>query len=120
MNTAALSELGLLRRNETGQVFEEPWQALAFAIVVRLQGDGHFSWQEWTARLGGELKQAGPGDRAEDYYQHWLDALERLVQDEAMLGAADLKDRLQYLREHPVPHDHVAKREPVFVSKASG
>jgi nitrile hydratase accessory protein len=71
-----------LPRDDGGPVFAEPWQAIAFALAVRLSAEGHFTWQEWAATLAGELKRAAESGALHDgsrYYHHWLAALERLV-----------------------------------------
>jgi nitrile hydratase accessory protein len=63
-------------------VFAEPWQAQAFALAVKLSEHGHFTWKEWAAALGEELKAAaarGEPDDGSHYYEHWLATLERLV-----------------------------------------
>jgi hypothetical protein len=39
-------------------VFEEPWQAQIFALVVRLHEQGLFSWPEWSGTLSEVLAQA--------------------------------------------------------------
>ena len=65
-----------------GPVFDEPWQAQAFALVVKLSEQGHFTWKEWAAALAHELQAAasrGEPDDGSRYYEHWLAALERLV-----------------------------------------
>jgi nitrile hydratase accessory protein len=70
-------------------VFAEPWQAQAFAMAVQLSEAGRFTWTEWAAALGAELKAAaerGEPDDGSHYYEHWLAALERLV---ARKGLAD-------------------------------
>lgn len=77
-----LAVLPSLPRHEGGPVFDEPWQAQAFALAVRLSAQGHFTWKEWAAALADELKAAadrGEPDDGSHYYQHWLAALERLV-----------------------------------------
>ncbi len=33
-------------RDHEGPVFDEPWEARAFAIVVKLFEDGHYTWPE--------------------------------------------------------------------------
>jgi nitrile hydratase accessory protein len=71
-----------LPRDEGGPVFAEPWQAQAFALAVRLSAQGHFTWKDWAAALGDELRTAadrGEPDDGSRYYHHWLAALERLV-----------------------------------------
>jgi nitrile hydratase accessory protein len=68
--------------NETSRVFAEPWQAQAFALAVQLSARGHFSWSEWSAALGEELRAnacSAVGDPESNYYRCWVTALERLI-----------------------------------------
>jgi nitrile hydratase accessory protein len=77
-----LAALPRLPHDEDGPTFAEPWQASAFALAVRLSAQGHFTWNEWAATLGDELKLAAARGEANDgsrYYHCWLTALERLV-----------------------------------------
>ena len=72
-----------------GPVFKEPWEAQAFAMTLSLHERGLFTWPEWAATLGAEIKRAqaaGDPDTGETYYRHWLNALERLVSEK---GVAD-------------------------------
>ena len=46
-----------------GPVFQEPWQAIAFALAVHLSERGVIPWPEWSAALGREI-QAAAGDPA--------------------------------------------------------
>src|SRR2546428_8767197 len=65
-----------------GRVFREPWEAQAFAMTLALHARGLFTWPEWAAMLGEEIKRAqaaGDPDTGETYYRHWLNALERIV-----------------------------------------
>jgi len=76
-------------RDDDGPVFREPWEAQAFALALSLHERGVFSWTEWAATLGDEIRKAqaaGDPDTGETYYHHWLAALERLV---AAKGVAD-------------------------------
>ena len=62
--------------------FDEPWQAEALALSMALMQAGRFSSAEWTASLGSAIKRAqaaGDRDDGSSYYDHVLDALERLV-----------------------------------------
>ena len=82
--------------DEGGPVFAEPWQAQAFALAVKLSEQGHFTWKEWTTTLAGELAAAatrGEPDDGSHYYDHWLAALEHLVQAKGLLDHAALADR---------------------------
>src|SRR5262249_37931718 len=77
-------------------VFDEPWQAQAFALAVKLSEQGHFTWKEWAAALANELKAAasrGESDDGSQYYEHWLAALERLVASKGLASPAALSLR---------------------------
>jgi nitrile hydratase accessory protein len=76
-------------RDDDGPVFRAPWEAEAFALAVSLNARGLFTWKEWAAMLGEEIKKAqaaGDPDTGETYYHHWLATLERIV---AAKGLAD-------------------------------
>ena len=59
--------------------FSAPWEAQAFAIAVELHKRGNFKWSEFSDALSKELLAAGSNQTGEDYYQHWLTALEKLA-----------------------------------------
>ena len=91
-----------------GPVFKEPWQAQAFAMALALHERRLFTWPEWAATLGDEIKRAqaaGDPDTGETYYHHWLNALERLVAEKK------LTDRVTLARYHDAWH-HAADRTP--------
>jgi nitrile hydratase accessory protein len=76
-----------------GPVFREPWEAQAFAMALALHARGLFTWPEWAATLGAEIKKAqaaGDPDTGETYYRHWLATLERLVAEKGATDAATL------------------------------
>ena len=76
-------------RNAEDPVFRAPWEAEAFALALALHERGLFTWTEWAATLGEEIKKAqaaGDPDTGETYYHHWLNALEHIV---AAKGLAD-------------------------------
>ena len=94
--------------NVEGPVFHEPWEAQAFAMTLALHARGLFTWPEWAATLGAEIKraqEAGDPDTGETYYRHWLKALERLVAEK---GIADEKTLARYYNAW----DHAADRTP--------
>ena len=68
-------------------MFREPWEAQAFAMALALHERGLFTWTEWAATLGDEIKRAqaaGDPDTGETYYRHWLATLERLVAEKGV------------------------------------
>ena len=104
---AAISIPGVPRDND-GPVFREPWEAQAFAMTLALYERGLFTWPEWAATLADEIKKAQAGgdpDTGETYYQHWLNALERMVAHKGVTDPATLK------RYHDA-WDHASDRTP--------
>lgn len=83
-------------RDDEGPVFVEPWQAHVFALTVRLSAEDRFTWTEWAAMLGAELRDAavrGEPDDGTHYYEHWLGALEKLVAAKGLGTASALAER---------------------------
>jgi len=104
----ATEEVSSIPRDADGPVFREPWEAQAFAMALALHERGVFTWPEWAATLGAEIKRAqaaGDPDTGETYYLHWLNALERLVAEK---GVASL-DTLTRYRD---AWDHACDRTP--------
>lgn len=115
-----LGALPRLPREKEGPVFAEPWEAQAFALAVKLSEAGHFTWTEWAAALGAELKAAaerGAPDDGSRYYQHWLAALERLVTERGLADREDLVARQRALGPGPSNPPH---GEPVVPAGTSG
>ncbi len=85
-----------LPADAAGPVFEEPWQAQAFALAVQLHAAGVFAWADWAKALSDELKAAearGEPDDGSHYYEHWLAALERLAGVRGLVPPAALAER---------------------------
>jgi len=65
-------------------VFNEPWEARAFAMTLALHERGIFTWPQWAEALSRQIDMArarGDPDLGDTYYQHWLRALESLVKN---------------------------------------
>ncbi len=95
-------------RDVRGPVFREPWEARAFAMALALQGSGLFTWTEWAATLGEEIRRAqaaGDQDMGDSYYCHWLAALERIA-------AAKGVTTPEALAHYHDAWDHAADRTP--------
>ena len=89
----ATDEVRSIPRNAEGPVFREPWEAQAFALALSLNERGLFTWKEWAATLGDEIKKAqaaGDPDTGETYYHHWLRTLERIVAEKGLSDAKTL------------------------------
>ena len=54
----ALNAVDGIPRHEDQPVFQEPWQAEAFAMTIVLFEKGVFTWVEWAEALSSEIKRA--------------------------------------------------------------
>ena len=74
--------------------FSEPWEAKAFAIIVKLAQAGHFTWTEWVECFSKEVAAAtaveAAGGSAKTYYEQWLDAAETLLVDKGVTSRQQL------------------------------
>src|SRR5690348_6142502 len=95
-SNVAIQDLPALPRDEGGPVFNEPWEAHAFALAVRLSEAGCFAWSEWAATLSREIRAAqerGDPDLGRSYYHHWLNALERLCAEKGLASGEEMHRR---------------------------
>ncbi|MBT6431236.1 MAG: nitrile hydratase subunit beta, partial [Rhodospirillaceae bacterium] len=103
--------------DQQGPVFEAPWQAHAFAIVMNLYHNGHYTWPDWDDYLGHEIQSPDhfpdapvmepiETDRANynkflaaceadggNYYHYWLASLEKMLDVKGMVSRDELDDR---------------------------
>ena len=82
MKHEAVRDLPGIPWRDDSPVFNEPWEARAFAMTLALHERGVFTWPQWAAALSRQISQAhasGDADLGDTYYQHWLRALESLV-----------------------------------------
>jgi len=54
----SINDLPALPRDQDGPVFNQPWEAKAFALAVRLSEAGYFTWPEWVRTFSQEIKAA--------------------------------------------------------------
>ena len=78
---------------ESEHPFKEPWQAQAFAMAVMLNENGLFTWDERAAVFSDVLAAAGPDDDPENYYLHWMEALETITNQKGVIGITELLKR---------------------------
>ncbi len=83
-------------QDDQGPVFNEPWEARAFALVIALHGQGLFTWSEWATVLSEQISSAQAADDPDlgnTYYQHWLAALETISQQKKLSNEDELMKR---------------------------
>ena len=112
-----LIALPAIPRDGDGPVFQEPWEAHAFAMVVALHAKGLFTWGEWVETLAQTIQSAGDSNDA--YYHHWLNALEQIViakkvtSPENLHALEDAWDRAARATPHGQPIE--LTNDPAFV-----
>lgn len=90
---AALPELP---QDSEGPVFKAPWEAQAFAMTLALYERKVFTWTEWAAALTQAIRDAqaaGDPDTGENYYKHWLQALEWITTTKGLVTETMLVQR---------------------------
>jgi nitrile hydratase accessory protein len=117
-----IDDLAALPRDKEGPVFNEPWQAQAFALAVYLLEVGHFTWPEWAETLSREIRAAqerGDPDLGDTYYQHWLHALEQICAEKELVGHENVSQRQQEWRRAYVntPHGQPVELSAAFKNK---
>jgi nitrile hydratase accessory protein len=105
-------DLPALPKDRDGPVFAAPWEAQAFAMAVELNEKGVFTWVEWAETISAEIKAA---DRP--YYEHWLAALEALVESRRLLSRAEREARIAAWDEAA---RHTPHGQPILLRKKAG
>ena len=113
-----LNDLPALPRDKDAPVFNEPWEAQAFALAVCLSEVGCFTWPEWVAMLSQEIKAAqerGDPGLGNTYYQHWLNALERICTETELVNHENMRERQEQWRRAYLNTPH---GQPIELSAA--
>ena len=77
--------------------FAEPWEAKAFASIVKLAEDGVIAWPDWVACFSREVARAtaaaARGETPKSYYAQWLDAAETILIEKGVTSREQLLAR---------------------------
>jgi len=108
-----LGALNAIPAAERAPTFNEPWEAQAFALTLALHRRGVFTWDEWAATLGREIRAAqarGDPDTGSTYYHHWLAAIERVVREK---GITDERTLARYREAWDKAADRTPHGQPI-------
>ncbi|MDT0196688.1 nitrile hydratase accessory protein [Arthrobacter sp. AB6] len=80
--------------------FQEEWQRRAFGLAVALSEFGHYSWDDFQGELIRAIDQwqdSGQTNESWEYYDHWVNALQRIVNtrglaEDGYIGPRDRDD----------------------------
>lgn len=95
--------------DEDGPIFDEPWQADAFAMTQALLEAGVVTSAEWTAALADAIsahQRDGDPDIGDTYYEHWLAALEAVCKAKGLASPDELNARAEQWRRAYVNTPH--------------
>ncbi len=90
-------------------VFAEPWEGRAFGLVMALVDGGVVSYDMFREALIAQIaawEASPPAGTQWSYYRCWLQALEQVLDAEALLTGGDLDARQASLAARPAGHDH--------------
>jgi nitrile hydratase accessory protein len=87
-------------------VFAAPWESRAFGMAMALHDGGLIEWEDFRRRLIEAVARAEAAGGEFSYYRCWLEALQRLLETQGLVGAAALADRVGVLARLPAGHDH--------------
>lgn len=102
-----LQQVPAIPLDDDGAVFNSPWEAKVFAVVVSLHQQGHFEWTEWAETISDEIERDKSNAQESAYYQLWLQAAERIISEKGLCARDEMhamKDHL--IAEQAKPHDH--------------
>lgn len=92
-------------RPQHSQLFQAPWQARIFALIVEAVKEGHFPWTDFQTRLVAALaRDDDPGHCASDahierhYFDAWLIAAEETLQALGLIAAGDVERQIETVR----------------------
>ncbi len=87
-------------------VFDEPWESRAFGMAFALRERGAFTWEEFQQALIAAIRRWEDSGDEWSYYRCWLEALEGLAVDRALVDAGEVAELADALAARPAGHDH--------------
>ncbi|MET0704409.1 MAG: nitrile hydratase accessory protein [Mycobacterium sp.] len=93
--------------------FQEDWQRRAFGLAVALSEFDHYSWDDFQGELIRSIdtwEKEGKAASSWEYYDHWVAALQRVVDEHGLLADGYVGPRE---RDHDHDHDDPDDHEPL-------
>jgi len=82
--------------------FTQDWQRSLYGLALALSKAGHFEWEAFRQNLIGSIStwEQLPCDNQPpwDYYERYLEALIKVLQQHSLLGTGELQARLNALK----------------------
>ena len=89
-------------------VFDDPWQMRVFGLARTLCEQECYSWGEFRGELIAAIKcwDRDLDQQPWSYFDHFLEALLRVLNKKHMISQDELTNRLQQYLNRPHGHDH--------------
>jgi len=82
--------------------FSQDWQRSLFGLALAMSKAGHFEWEAFRQNLIGSIatwEQLSCGNQPPwDYYERFLEALIKVLQEHSLLDIEELQARLSVLK----------------------
>lgn len=104
--------------------FDAPWQIRAFALAIGAHKAGQYDWAQFQRALVASIKDweaevEDVSDSSWSYYEHWVDALERVLDGQGTVASDALAARTQEILATPANRNHHEPHlEPVAIAPA--
>lgn len=105
--------------------FDEPWQIRAFALAVGAHKVGEFEWPAFQGALidsiqAWERATEGVTDPGWSYYEHWVNALESVLDQVGSIEPGALEAKTQEVLSIPPNRGHhKAHLDPIAIDPAT-
>ena len=114
-----------LPRGSGDMAFDEPWQLRAFALVIAAHNSGQYKWTDFQDALIASIKEWESENGAEggswSYFEHWVNAVEAVLNENALVDGVALDLRVRQALDTPVNRNHHEPHyEPVAVDPGIG
>lgn len=92
-------------RGRTALLFQAPWQARIFALIVDAVKAGRFPWTDFQARLVAQIARAEENDPEmgdelieRRYFDAWLAAAEETLLALGLIGSGEVEKQIDIIR----------------------
>lgn len=116
---------GLPSHRDGERSFDEPWQIRAFALALGAHKAGEFEWSDFQSALiasinAWESQVDDITDAGWSYYEHWVNALEAVLDKLGVIVPAtlDAKTR-EVLATPPNRGHHHAELDPIAIDRGT-
>lgn len=96
---------GMPHRGRDAPLFQAPWQARIFALIVEAVKAGRFPWTDFQARLVAQIARADESDPdmgdeliERRYFDAWLAAAEETLLALGLIGSGEVEKQIDIIR----------------------